>query len=56
MELNETKQIEEMAKVIDHTFEIAESIGASRPSSRMIAMDLYDMGCRKLSKNERLGD
>ena len=50
MEPNKEKQIEEMTKVIDHTFEMAESVGAARPSARMIAMDLYDAEYRKQSK------
>lgn len=46
------RKIEEMAKVIDYTFVMADGVGATRPSSRMIAMDLYDAGYRKQSEGE----
>ena len=44
--------IEEMAKVIDYTFVLAEGVGAERPSSRMIAIDLFDANYRKQSDGE----
>ena len=49
--IEQEKQIEEMAKVIDYTFVMANGVGATRPSPRMIAMDLYDAGYRKQSDN-----
>ena len=49
-EAKKIEQIEELAKVIDYTFVLAEGVGAVRPSSRMIAMDLYDADFRKQSE------
>lgn len=40
------KQIAELAKAIEHTFEIAKNIGAERPSSHMIAVEVYNAGYR----------
>ena len=51
-EAKKIEQIEELAKVIDYTFVLAEGVGAVRPSSRMIAMDLYDADFRKQSEGE----
>ena len=51
-EAKKIEQIEELAKVIDYTFVLAEGVGAVRPSSRMIAMDLYDADFRKQSGGE----
>lgn len=46
------KQIEEIAEVVEKTFEVAKRIGAVCPSPRMIATDLNDAGYRKQSKGE----
>lgn len=48
--MNRKKQIEEMAKVIEITEQIARDAHCGYPSPRMMATDLYDKGYRKQSE------
>ena len=56
--MNEQKQIEEMAKVIEKTEQIARDAHCGYPSPTMYAKDLYWHGCRRqsgwISVEERL--
>ena len=52
MKPEETKAIEEMAKVIETTEQIARDAHCGYPSPRMYAKDLYWKGYRKQSEGE----
>lgn len=49
---NRNIHIEEMARVIETTEQIARDAHCGYPSPRMYATDLYDHGCRKQSEGE----
>ena len=51
MSETELKQIEEMAKVIKGTEQLAMDMVGALPSPRMYATDLYNKGYRKIPKN-----
>ena len=50
--MSKEKQIEEMAKVIEITEQIARDAHCGYPSPRMTASDLYDKGYRKQSEGK----
>ena len=51
--MSKDNQIEEMAKVIEITKQIARDAHCGYPSPRMIASDLYDKGYRERSEVAR---
>lgn len=51
--MSREKQIEEMAKVIEITEQIARDAHCGYPSPRMIASDLYDKGYREQAEVAR---